>query len=470
MYEPGKVTRNSLAAPHLIILIYLSAIFVGALALELPWSLKKPLPFIDALFMATSAITVTGLGTVNVYDAFTMFGHTVIMALIQLGGLGIMTLSSLFGIMLGRAVSMREASVFYDSFSSGHHVNIKDLIKTVLAFMFTIEAVGAVFLLADWGGTMPLGEALFASIFHSVAAFCNAGISIFPNALIGFEKDPAADLTICALIIFGGLGFITMTEIWQRRRDLAPRAAERLLDFGEAPPRRKALSLQTRMALYYSALLVGLGTLGYFVFEFNNTLAGRPLGEQVLLSFFHSVGARTAGFQNVDFMDLHNTTLNMIIILMYIGTAPGSTGGGVKVTTLGVVIALAVSRMRGVEDIQAGKRAVPEQTVRRAVSLLAVSVALLLLFITLLGITETPQGAARATHGQFMELIFEAVSAFGTVGYSMGVTATLSAPGKLLIMGLMLVGKLGPLTIALAVTAKGSKPPYQYAEEQVMIG
>ncbi|MBI5637982.1 MAG: potassium transporter TrkH [Nitrospinae bacterium] len=473
MNELGKKIRRRLEPSHWVILLYAAAIFIGGVALRLPVAQLKPVAFIDTLFISASAITVTGLSTVNVAESFTFFGQVMIMVLIQLGGLGILTVSSVFTIMLGRAVSMRGSGVFFDSFSISHQIDFKKLMKAVLFLMFSFEALGTAILTADWAHTMGWRKAFFAAMFHSVAAFCNAGISIFPNGLIGFEKDAVAEFTIAGLIIAGGLGFITISEIYRRRHGLIPGRLRRMFARqGEEAVPRQSWSLQTRVVLVYSALLVGLGMMGYFAFELNNTLEGRPFGDQLMLSFFHSVGARTAGFQNVDFADLNNTTLNMIILLMFIGTAPGSTGGGVKVTTFAIMAALAVSRARGFEAVHVANRAIPEQTLSRAIAILSISVALLLTFITMLLITEgeTAGHAARSVHGHFLEIVFEAVSAFGTVGYSMGITGSLSGMGKMLIILLMMVGKLGPLTIALAVTARARARLYQLSEESVMVG
>ncbi len=473
MNELGKRIRRRLHPPQLVILLYSAAILVGGLLLKMPLSQAVPVSFLDSLFTAASAITVTGLTTVNVADSFTFFGQVIIMLLIQLGGLGILTVSSVFAIMLGRAVSMRDSSVFFDSFSVSHHIDLKRLMKAVIVLMFSFEAVGTTILLADWMPSMGWRKALFASLFHSIAAFCNAGISTFPNGFIGIEKDVVAELTMAVLIIFGGLGFVTIAELYERRTELAPGRMRWMIEHGqEKIVLRRSWSLQTRMVLVYSGLLTLMGMMGYFAFELNNTLAGRPFGEQLLVSFFHSVTSRTAGYQNIDFADLNNTTLNMIIFLMFIGAAPGSTGGGIKVTTFAIMTAMAVSRARGFEQVHVANRAIPEQTLSRAISIISISIALLLAFIMLLLITEGGNGgyAARSAHGSYLEIIFEAVSAFGTVGFSMGLTPSLTGIGKCLLVALMIIGKLGPLTIAMAVSARGRRSLYQLSEEGVMVG
>jgi len=449
--------KAGLEPTHITILMFVGVILIGTFLLMLPFAHKVPLSFVDALFTATSATCVTGLMTVNVAETFTTFGQVVIMLLIQLGAIGILTVSSFFMLALGRAVSMRESSVIHDAFSSSQKINIKRLIRMVITFLIGFEAVGTVIFTFLWTEELGFKGALWAALFHSISAFCNAGISIFPDALIGMEQKPFSDLTFAILIIGGSLGFMTITELYERSKS--------------QKPGRKTWSLHTRLVLLYTLIFIVAGTVGYLALEYHNTLSGRPFWEQLTSSFFHSVSGRTAGFQNVDFALLENTTLYMFILFMFIGGAPVSTAGGIKITTLAVIIGMAVSRSRGLEKVHIFNRALPEDIVSRAISIVAISMTIVIAFTMLLLFTESGTAAnVPQSRGLFIEIAFEVVSAFGTTGSSMGITPNLSVAGKLLVSVLMLLGRLGPITIAMAVSAHQMRASYQLSEEPVMVG
>jgi trk system potassium uptake protein TrkH len=299
--------------------------------------------------------------------------------------------------------------------------------------------------------------ALWAAVFHSISAFCNAGISIFPNGTIGMEQRPVLDMTFAILIIAGSFGFMTITELYERGTG--------------GKPGRKTWSLHTRLVIFYTLIFIVIGTVGFMAMEYHNTLSGKPVAEQLMSSFFHSVSGRTAGFLNVDFALLENTTLYMFILFMFIGGSPASVAGGIKITTLAVIIGMAASRYRGLERVHIFNRAIPEEIVSRSISIVAIAMTIVIAFTTLLLFTESGAAASvQESRGLFIEVAFEVVSAFGTTGSSMGITPDLSVAGKLLVTLLMLIGRLGPITIAMVVTVRKSRASYQLSEEPVMVG
>ncbi len=449
--------RAGLEPTHITILMFTGVIFLGAFLLMLPWAHKQPLSFVDALFTAASATCVTGLMTVNVAETFTTFGQVVIMFLIQLGAIGILTVSSFFMLALGKAVSMRESSVIHSGFTASQKINIKKLVRMVITFLIVFEAVGVLIFTSLWTSELGFREALWAALFHSISAFSNAGISIFKDGLIGYEQKPLADMTFAILIIAGSAGFITITELYERGR--------------KKVPGRTIWSLTTRLVALYTFIIIVVGTVGFFTLEYHNTLSGKPFSEQLMSSFFHSVSGRTAGFLNVDFALLENTTLYMFIMMMFIGGSPVSVAGGIKITTLAVIIGMAVSRYRGLEKVHIFNRALPEEIVSRSISIVAIAVAIVIVFTMLLLFTESGGAAnVQESRGLFIDIAFEVVSAFGTTGSSIGITPNLSVAGKLLVALLMLMGRLGPITIAMAVSARESRASYQLSEEPVMVG
>ena len=456
MVESSK-RKARLEPTHITILMFSGVILLGTSLLMLPFAHKVPLSFLDALFTATSATCVTGLMTVNVAETFTTFGQVVIMLLIQLGAIGILTASSFFMLALGKAVSMRESSIIHDAFGSSQKINVKKLVRMVFAFLIGFEAVGVVVLTFLWTDEFGFKGALWAAVFHSISAFCNAGISIFPKGAIGMDQKPLLDMTFAILIIAGSAGFITITELYERGR--------------KKLPGRTIWSLTTRLVVLYTVILLVVGTVGFMTLEYHNTLSGKPVSEQLMSSFFHSVSGRTAGFLNVDFALLENTTLYMFILFMFIGGSPVSVAGGIKITTLAVIIGMAISRTRGLEKVHIFNRALPEEIVSRSISIVAIAVTIVIAFTTLLLFTESGTAAnVSESRSLFIEIVFEVASAFGTTGSSMGITPNLSVAGKLLVSLLMLIGRLGPITIAMAVTARKSRASYQLSEEPVMVG
>ena len=430
--------------------LFALACLAGGGLLMIPAATHHGISFTDALFTATSATCVTGLMTLDVGKDFTLFGQLVILALIQVGGLGIMTFSTFFLVLLGQPLSMRDSSIMAEKFSHRRVMAAGDLLKKVMALTFTLEAAGAVALFIAWYPQMGAPQAAFYALFHSVSAFCNAGISLFPDSLALHATSPTVNAVVMILITAGSLGFLTIVEL-------------STLSSPDEKGKKRRMSLNCKLVLTVTIVLTLAATLFIFAIERHGALAGMSLQEAVMASLFQAV-TRTAGFTTVDIQQFSNASLFMYILLMLVGAAPGSVGGGVKVTTFGILIALAVARLASRDKVHMFGRTIPEEVVSRAYTVVFFSAQFVVVFTMLLFITEA------AGQEKFLTILFEAVSAFGTVGLSLGATAALSEYGKILVTLLMLIGRLGPLAVTMAVGGKKSKAEFQYAEEGVMVG
>ncbi|WP_406678386.1 TrkH family potassium uptake protein [Moorella sp. ACPs] len=422
-------------------------IATGTLLLALPVASEtgQPVKIVDALFTATSATCVTGLITVDTPTTYSLFGEIVIMALIQTGGLGFMTLSTLVALLLGKRITLKERLVMQEALNQLTVEGVVRLSRYVLFFTFLTEGVGALLLGLRFSRDMPLGQAFYFGIFHAVSAFCNAGFSLFSANLMGYRGDLLVNLIITALIILGGLGFSVVADVYNKRS-------------------WQRLSLQSKIVISTTMWLITLGTLLFLALEYTNSksLAPLPLGEKVLASYFQAVTPRTAGFNTLNIGDLRPVTLLLLIILMFIGASPGSTGGGIKTSTFTTIAVAVWSIIQGKCDIEIFGRRLPRGTVLKALAVAAVS---MLLVVTVTGIMLV-------TEQKEMEIIlFEVVSAFGTVGLSAGLTPQLTVAGKLLITATMYSGRVGPLTLAFAIAQRlGRRGIKHYPEEGVIIG
>ncbi len=450
--------ERALHPTQLLVLSFGTAILVGAALLATPWaSVGDRLGLVDALFTATSATCVTGLVVVDTGRDLSLFGQGVVLALVQLGGLGIMTYSSVFLVMAGGGLSFRGEALIQETLGRKARTTPERLVRSVFVFTLAIEAVGAAVLTAGFSRTMSLGQAAYNGVFHSVSAFCNAGFSLFSTSFVDYRGDWVLNATVMGLIVAGGLGFTVLQDLadaWSDRR--AGRAVR--------------LQLHTKVVLGTTAFLVGVGAVGVWAFEARNALAGLPWHEQMAAALFQSVTARTAGFNTLDYATLTNTTLFLSILLMFVGASPGSCGGGIKTSTFAVVAGLFRARVLARRQVSLFRRTVPEGTVARSVSILMASFAFVTLVTFALLATEVGPVPHTAGGGRFLELFFEAVSAFGTVGLSTGTTPTLSTAGRLLLVGVMFVGRVGPLTLAMAIGRKRGAGVFQYAEEDLMVG
>ncbi|MDZ7269381.1 MAG: TrkH family potassium uptake protein [candidate division KSB1 bacterium] len=446
--------QRRLGPARILVASFAGLILVGAFLLTLPAASTGESPgFVDALFTATSATCVTGLTVVDTGTTFSRFGQIVILVLIQLGGLGLMTFSTLLLYLLGGGrLSLSSRDLLQETFSQGPVQNLKALLKTIFLATFTIELVGAMLLTLRFMRDLPSSTAVYHGIFHAISAFCNAGFALYSDNLEKYRGDLLVNVTITSLIIIGGLGFVVIFEINRRLRNDS-----------------RTPSLHVRLVLRTTAWLIACGAAAILLLEMNNTMAGLPWETRLLTSYFQSVTARTAGFNTLNIGSLSDATLFILIILMFIGASPGSCGGGIKTTTAAVLLALIRSRFGNEENVHLLYRRIPNDVLARAISVVFFASVLIALFTFLLLLSETGGMGHQQTRGLFLELFFETTSAFGTVGLSTGITPKLTPFGRILIIMVMFIGRLGPLTVALAVGPQ-AKTRFTYARENVLVG
>lgn len=442
--------------PGLVVIIsFAAAALAGAALLSLPAATTGArLSPVDALFTSVSAICVTGLVVIDIGTALTSFGKTIVMVLIQLGGLGVMTFSVFLFLFLGRGLGVRQRWIVNESFTPTPIREIPRLIRSIFAFTFIVEGAGALLLYLHWHGRLPGGEAAFAAVFHAISAFCNAGFSFFETSFVAWRGSELLNWTVMLLIIVGGIGFPVIYELLGRakRHD------------GRRPP----VSLHTRMVLWTTAILVFGGAIVIFLLEQGGAMAGLPWDERALSALFQSVTARTAGFNTLDIPALRGATLFILVMLMFVGASPGSCGGGIKTTSIATMSAILGSKWQGREAVSIFGRTIPDETVSRALAIFILAVLVVTAGVILLLVAE--MGPGNPGRENFLAYAFEAISAFGTVGLSMGVTAGLSSAGKLVIIVLMFLGRVGLLTVAYVFTRREHATWFRYAEEKVMIG
>lgn len=449
------VSKAGLRPAHLMIALYFLFICAGAVILSLPVSLSpgKSLSLIDAFFTATSALTITGLAVQDTATVFSRFGQVVIMLLIQIGGLGIMTFSVFLFVISGRKLGMSQRIVMHDVLDREELSGAVRTIRFIFNMTFILELSGAAALAFIWyplSGS--IGESLFHGLFHSVSAFCNAGFSTFSTGLTGFASDIGINAVICFLIISGSLGFMAVHDIFDRIKGRFSRGMYR------ARPR---LRIQTVIILIVTAVVTVIGSLLIFIFETGGAAFGSDPLSCVIKSIFQAVTVRSAGFNSCEVSLLSPVTLFLLMIMMFIGGSPGSTGGGLKTTTVAVLWKTMTNGFGQNRNVEILKRTIPHETIQKATTLLIFYIIMLSVFIMALLYTERLP---------VIDILFEAVSAGATVGISTGITPKLSEPGRILIMILMFTGRLGLLTIGYALAFNQRKAEYTYAEERVMIG
>ncbi|MGE5552193.1 MAG: TrkH family potassium uptake protein [Bacteroidota bacterium] len=442
-----------LRPPQILIVGFATIILAGALLLTLPVASNsgRGLRFLDALFTSTSAVCVTGLVVVDTATQYTRFGQIVIACLIQVGGLGFMTMSTLIALLIGKRISLRERMVMQEAFNQFSPAGLVRLARNVLLTTLVVEGIGAVILAARFAFDYPFGQSIFMGFFHSVSAFCNAGFDVMGqvtgefSSFTAYVGDPVISLTIPGLFIIGGLGFPVLQEFYRLRRQ------------------KQRLSLHTRLVLRVTVALIVIGTALLLFFEASNPATMRSLnwGSRVLSAFFQSTTPRTAGFNTLNIGAMRNGSLFLLVMFMFIGASPSSTGGGIKTTTFGVLMATIIATIRGYDEVGLAKRRLPKDLVFKAMTITALAAALIILDTLILTFTEK---------AAFIQILFEVTSAFGTVGLSTGITPALTDLARVLIVLTMFVGRLGPLTVAAAL-AQGKQPaPVDHIEDRVMIG
>ncbi len=398
--------------PQILAFGFACIIFFGAFLLTFPVSSEGgvPTPFIDALFTATSATCVTGLVTVDTGTHWSKCGEIIIISLIQIGGLGFMTMGTLIALVFRRRISLKERLILQEALNLTSMEGIIRLIRKVLLYALVIESIGALLLAIRFAFDMPLGQAIYYGIWHAISMFNNAGFDLFGpitgrfSSFTSYVSDPLVNLVVTSLIILGGIGFIVLADI---------------LDYRE----RRKLTLHSKVVLIMSASLIIIGTIVIFIFEFNNPNTLKPLdwGTKILASYFQSVVPRTAGPNSLDLTVLRQATQFFIIILMFIGASPGSTGGGIKTTTFTILIGAMIAMVRGKDNITLYRYRLAQDRVYKAITLTIFALFLVILVTMVLTTTED---------APFLKILFEVTSAFGTVGLSLGVSPELSVIGN----------------------------------------
>lgn len=447
----GMATRMKMNPAQIIVTTFLGVSFVGTVLLMLPYSSSGPtgLSFVDALFTSTSATCVTGLVTLDTGTDLSTFGQVITMILFQIGGLGIMTLSAAVAVIFSKRMNLLDQAVMRDMVDPTEG-DVVTLLKYILRYTILIEAIGASILSAEFAANFgwSTGRSLYYGTYHAISAFCNAGFGLMSDSLAGLRGSALTNFTVMGLIILGGLGFSVLLNLnrmfsgWIRRR-------------------KTRMSLHTRIVLIMSGLLIAAGTLFFAAAEWNHSFAGMTVKEKLLAASFQSVTCRTAGFSTVDNALLTPSSILFAIMLMFIGASPGSTGGGIKTTTLAVLSLRVRALLSGRTEVETGNRTIPQVILHRSISIVFLSALVCFLFLLAL---------ARTENLPFMHLFFETISAFGTVGLSCGVTSKLSVAGKFLITLLMFIGRIGPLTLALAIGERTVKGTFAFPEEKVMVG
>ncbi len=442
-----------LSPQRLFITSFAAVIFIGTIGLWLPSSgTGNHILFIDALFTSASAVCVTGLTVLDIGKDLSISGQVITLCLIQIGGLGIITFSVvLFGLM-GRGISFKGREIIQSTFLHTPRRDFIVIMKWVIGLTFVMEAVGSLFLFIRFYQDIPPGRALYYAVYHAVSAFNNCGYSLFSSNLEHYQSDVTVNLTVMSLIILGGIGFVVQYEIISLSRGF-----------------QKKLSTHSNIVLITTASLILAGAAFFYLFEMNHMLKDTPVKTQILTSFFQSVTPRTAGFNTIDVGQLTNPTILVIIMLMFIGASPGSTGGGIKTTSFALLLLMIWNRLKGQEQVNVYNRTIPGEILTRTIAIIFASAFFVVIITSVLlllgGVGDLPPLASRHF---FVEYLFETVSAFGTVGLSMGITPHLSTGQKLAIIFMMFAGRVGPLTLAFSWYS--TKRGLTYAEESVMVG
>jgi trk system potassium uptake protein len=443
-----------LSPERIFILSFAGVILTGALLIWLPFSAAKaPIPYVDALFTSASAVCVTGLATIDIGQDLSATGQVILIFLFQVGGLGILTFSTVFFVILGRRMASKEHDIMQSVFLYTPRRDLASILKFVFLSTFLYEGAGTLLLWTRFSQDFPWDEALYKAVFHAISAFNNCGFSLFRDSFVSYQGDLIVNLTVMGLIVAGGIGFIVHYELHMRV-------------FGG----QRRLSVHTKIVLFVTAVLILFGAGLFYIFEHDRLLQDLPFQTRILASLFQAITPRTAGFNTVDIGMLANETILMTILLMFIGASPGSTGGGVKTTSAGILFLLMWCRLRGREDVNVFNRTIPRELLNRAISITTVSSLGILLVASVLLLSTRDIGSPTESRHLFVEYLFETVSAFATVGLSMNLTPNLNTPQKLAIILMMFAGRVGPLTLAFSLARITAKRSFTYAEEGVMVG
>lgn len=443
--------KNKSFSPYMTILLsFMVVTILGGILLSLPISMKygKSVKLIDGFFIATSAICVTGLSSIDIGSVYNIFGQMVILVLIQLGGLGVITFTSVIIIMISKKIGYYTKKIVQEDINIDTTFKIEEYVKKVIFSVIIIEFIGTVILFFEFIKKFGFLKAVYYSFFHSVSAFCNAGFSLFSDNLYGFKNSFIINMTIPLLIFLGGIGFSTILNCYNVLRK-----------------KEKRLTSTTKLSIKISVFLVILGMVAMFILEYSNksTIGNLSFGQKLEASFFQSVTTRTAGFNTISILGLKRSTSLLFIILMFIGASPGSTGGGIKTTTIGLIILGTLATLKNKDTIEYDKRSVSWRIYSKAITVLFISLIYTTICVFLLILFERNKN--------LLDLVFEVFSAFGTVGLSRNLTPSLADISKFILIVTMFVGRVGPLTIALALSKSNlKKGRYTYPQENILIG
>ena len=426
---------------RIFVLSFAGVILAGGILLWFPFSAAKgPLRFIDALFTSTSGVCVTGLVVIDVGKDLSALGQVITIFLFQIGGLGIITFSTVFFVLMGRGISFKGRDIVQSTFLHTPRRDFIVIAKMVLWFTFVTESIGVLFLFIRFSMDFPPGTALFHAVYNSISAFNNCGYSLFSDNLMGYQGDLIVNLTIMGLIVHGGIGFIVQYEVLAWFRGV-----------------QKRLSVHTKIVLITTTILILSGAFLFYLFERNHIIKDVPILTKILASFFQSVTPRTAGFNTVDIGALTNTTILLMLVLMFIGASPGSTGGGVKTTSIALLLMLMWSRVKGNLDLNIFNRTIPREIVSRSISIIFASAFSIAIITSVLLIAGGGKLLPMESRHFFVEYLFDTVSAFGTVGLSMGVTPKLNDIQKCALILMMFAGRVGPLTLAFSLSRSSGR-------------
>lgn len=437
-----KTTIN-LSPPQILALLYVFMIITGGALLMLPFATTEPISWLSALFTATSASTVTGLNVVDPGSTYTLFGQIVILFLIQIGGLGIMTFAVLVVIMLGKKIGLKQRLVIQQALNQTSIGGVIKLVKVLLIFSLSFEIIISFMLAIRWVPEMGWGKGIYYSIFHTISAFNNAGFALWPDGLSRYVNDPVVNILITVLFIVGGLGFTVIIDLWYSK------------EF-------RNLSLHSKIMLVGTFFINVIAIILIFMLEYHNskTIGNEPFITKLLASYFQAVSPRTAGFNTIDIGSMKDSSLFLTIILMFIGAGSASTGGGIKVTTFVVLLLSVKTFIKGKNEAVIFNRTIGSSIFIKSLAITLVSASFVVIAIFILSITEK---------FSFLQITYEVVSAFGTTGLTMGITGNLSAIGQLVIMFMMIIGKIGPLTLIFSI-ATSKENNIRYPNGDVLIG
>ncbi|MBD7907643.1 Ktr system potassium transporter B [Sporosarcina sp. Sa3CUA8] len=443
MYVSFIRKKRRVTPPILIAGSFLITIFIGTLLLKLPFATTIPITWTNALFTATSATTVTGLSVFDIGSTLTLFGEIVLLTLIQIGGVGLMAFAVAILMILGRKVGMKNRIFLQESFSQQSLGGTVRFLRSILIFVFVTEGLAFIILSFFWVPEFGLKQGLYYSLFHVISAFNNAGFSLFPDNLMGFAGDFPVTLILSSLFIIGGLGFTVVMEVIAK----------------QSP---KQWSLHTKIMLAGTLTVNLIATFLLFVLEYHNmkTIGSMSIGDKVLTSYFQAVTPRTAGFNMVAMGDMENSSLLLTLLLMFIGGGSASTASGIKLTTFIVIVVATLAYFRGMTEPHLFKRTIKSEIIFRSLAIAAVSSMLVFTAFFLLTITETLP---------FLPLLLETMSAFGTVGLSVGITGNLSPIGEWILCAVMFLGRIGPLTLFFLLI-RPKKESFKYSYDRVHTG